>query len=139
MAIHESNVFTRCQKLLGTMRCRLFRNNVGAGYLGRTIELKPGQMYRAKGGERVILGARFVEFGLFKGSGDGIGWAPVVVTPDMVGKTVAVFLSVETKAGKGAATEEQQTWRDNVRRAGGIAIITNDHEQAAREVQEWRP
>lgn len=138
MAIRESNVFTRCSKLLSRAG-RLFRNNVGAAYLGPSFALTPGQVYRAKGGERVISAPRFVEFGLIKGSGDGIGWRSMVITPDMVGKTVAVFLSVETKAGRGKAEDDQLRWQANVQRAGGIAIVTNDAQQAAQEVEQWKP
>jgi len=57
-----------------------FRNNVGA------VKSDDG---------------RFVRFGLCPGSSDRIGWVSVVVTPDMVGKRVAVFLGVEAKTPGG--------------------------------------
>jgi len=31
-------------------------------------------------------------------SGDYVGWTPVTITPEMVGKTIAVFTNIEVKA-----------------------------------------
>ena len=92
----------------GTIHIRVFRNNVGV--------------------------ARFpnwsvVKYGLATGSADLIGWRTVTITPDMVGKTVAVFLSVECKAPKGRLTDRQTAWMEAVNRAGGIGIV-------ARSVQD---
>ena len=130
MARAESNIFTRVSKRLSSAGARLFRNNVGAAYAGKGVTMTAGQVYRAQGGERLIFAPRHIEFGLFKGSGDGIGWATREITQDMVGSRVAVFLSVETKTATGPASKEQRRWLDNVRRAGGIAIITNNEEDA---------
>lgn len=114
---------------------RIFRNSVGMAWAGKGITLKPGQLYRAQGGERVIMQPRPVAFGLFNGSGDGIGWVSRLITADMVGSRIAQFLSVETKAGEGTAAEDQKTWDANVKRAGGISVITKDPEQAAEVIQ----
>lgn len=114
---------------------RIFRNSVGMAWAGKGLTLKPGQVYRAQGGERVIMQPRPVAFGLFNGSGDGIGWVSRVITADMVGSRIAQFLSVETKAGEGTAAEDQKTWDTNVKRAGGISVITKDPEQAAAVIQ----
>jgi hypothetical protein len=130
MARAESNIFTRVCKRLSSAGARLFRNNVGAAYAGRGMTMTPGQVYRAKGGERLIFEPRHIGFGLFKGSADGIGWASRTITQDMVGTKVAVFLSIETKTASGRASDEQRQWYDNVTRAGGIAIITNNEEDA---------
>jgi hypothetical protein len=80
----------------------VFRNNVG-------IAFQPnGQVIR---------------YGLATGSSDLIGWRSKVVTQDMVGKKVAVFLAIETKTKKGKATEEQKNFLGVVDAAGGIAIL----------------
>lgn len=71
--------------------CRLFRNNCGS---------------------LVDKRGRLVTFGLCKGSSDLIGWQSVMVTPEMVGTRVAIFLAVETKSAKGRASVEQNTFRD---------------------------
>lgn len=59
--------------------------------------------------------------GLLKGSGDLIGFIPTIVTSDMVGKTVAVFTSIEVKTPTGRIKPEQLTWLELVRKNGGIA------------------
>lgn len=89
---------------------RTFRNNVGA--------------YKAPDG-------RVIRYGLVTGSGDLIGWQTVTITPDMVGQQFARFLSVEVKAPKGVVRPEQLVWAENVRKAGGIAVI-------ARSVEDVR-
>jgi hypothetical protein len=44
----------------------------------------------------------------------------------MVGKTVAVFLSVEVKTRNGRMRPEQKTWMETVNKAGGIAIVERE-------------
>lgn len=76
---------------------------------------------------------RWVHYGLAVGSADLIGWYPLVIKPEHVGRTVAVFLSVETKRPKGRTAkdrlEKQRNWRNAVQAAGGIALFA-DNEQA---------
>lgn len=81
---------------------RLFRNNVGG-------------LQDATG--------RYVQYGLCVGSSDLIGWTEVEITPDMVGKKVAVFTAIEVKAAKGRPTQLQQDFIAAVRTAGGLAGI----------------
>ncbi len=57
------------------------------------------------------------------GGSDLIGWTPVQITPDMVGKTVAVFTAVEVKTPNGKPTEHQLNFITQVLRAGGFAGI----------------
>lgn len=90
---------------------RLFRNNTG------TLRDQHG---------------RPVQFGLCKGSADLIGWKRVIVTPEMVGSTVAVFLSIEVKTPTGRLRPEQQQWLDAVQAAGGIAGVARSVEDAIR-------
>ncbi len=66
---------------------------------------------------------RPVQFGLCKGSADLIGWKRVTITPEMVGSTVAVFLSIEVKTATGRLRPEQQQWLHAVQAAGGIAGV----------------
>jgi len=95
---------------------RLWRNNVGA--------LQP------------VTGG-LVRFGLANDSealnralksADLIGWRPVVITPDMVGQTIAQFVSIETKRSEwtpGQPSDKrypaQRRWADMVRAEGGLA------------------
>jgi hypothetical protein len=95
----------------GTGDTRLFRNNTG------TLRDQNG---------------RPVTFGLCKGSADLIGWKRVTITPEMVGTTVAVFVSIEVKTPTGRLRPEQQQWLDAVQAAGGIAGVARSVEDAIR-------
>ena len=90
---------------------RAFRNNCGA--------------YKDPRSGRVI------RYGLHTGSADLIGWQSVVITPEMVGQRFARFLSVEVKTPAGRVSPEQETWRQAVQKAGGIAVV-------ARSVEDVR-
>lgn len=75
---------------------------------------------------------QLVTFGLCPGSADLIGYRSVVVTPDMVGQTLAVFAAVEVKAARGRPTPEQTAFLEHVTAAGGIAGIARSVEDAER-------
>ena len=93
---------------------RLFRNQVGEGYVGKALRDPEGVF---------LSDARHVRMGLFPGSGDLIGWRTLMVTPDMVGKLVAQFLSIEVKTPTGKLRPDQRNWADQINAAGGLAII----------------
>lgn len=66
-----------------------------------------------------------VQCGLKKGSGDRIGFQSVLITPDMVGRYIAQFVSIEGKKNaKAEIGEGQAEWRDIVIAYGGAAMIT---------------
>lgn len=83
---------------------RLLRNNVGM----LPDPKRPGCMVR---------------YGLCVGSSDLIGWTPLVVTPEMAGRKIAVFSAVEVKTVAGRATSDQRAFLAAVERDGGIAIL----------------
>ena len=57
-----------------------------------------------------------------KGSSDLIGFQSVVITEEMVGQTIAVFLAIEVKKDeKTKPTEAQWNFIRQVRRHGGLA------------------
>jgi hypothetical protein len=66
---------------------------------------------------------RLIRYGLATGSADLIGWQSVVITEAMVGQRFARFLSVEVKTPTGRLSPEQETWRQAVQKAGGIAVV----------------
>lgn len=108
----------------------VFRNTTANGWAGKSFSLAPGQVYTARGGERVVLDAYPIKAGLCTGSGDLIGGERVIITPDMVGKTLLVFASWEVKHGTGRATKEQLNFARVIREAGGIAEIVRDETEA---------
>ena len=111
---------------LATTKASVWRNNVGQGWQGKaTFEA-------AKGGQsrRMILeNARPIKFGLCEGSSDFIGLTRVTITPEMVGKTVAIFTAIEVKHGT-KPTPEQLNFIEFVRSAGGFAGIAHNDAEA---------
>lgn len=78
------------------------------GYLQRAqsgkVRLKS---FNAEGKEKT-RGLNMAE----KGTPDMVGFIPVVITPDMVGKTVAVFIGIETKKDEETVEEWIEYERD---------------------------
>ena len=111
--------------------CVLFRNNTGMGWAGK--------LARHNGaGDVTLRNARPLHAGLCTGSSDTIGWANVIVTPEMVGKSMAVFMAVECKAKKGATSADQIRFLHNVNRAGGIGIVLRDGESIVERIDDAR-
>lgn len=99
---------------------RLFVNTIASAWAGRLVK-----EYRSSGGHMVELAAaRHITAGLGPGSFDLIGWIPTVITPDMVGKTIARFVAVDAKtAGYKRLSPEQLIFARNVKSAGGFAGV----------------
>jgi VRR-NUC domain len=102
---------------------RLFRNNCGVGWSGQVVS--------NAGGRITLANARPIRYGLTPGSADLIGWQVVTVTPEMVGRKLAVFTSIEVKAASGRLTPEQDNWRRVVSSAGGAAGVARSVAEAA--------
>ena len=74
---------------------------------------------------------RWVQFGVASpGGSDLIGYRQVVIGPEHVGQTVAVFAAVEVKTNTGRATREQQAFVKHVQGAGGIAGVARSVDEA---------
>lgn len=107
---------------------RLFRNNVGVGWAGKLVNISAL-------GVTAIQNARPLRAGLCEGSSDLIGWTSVVITPEMVGRRVAIFTAVEVKKPGGKATAEQLNFLQRVQDAGGIAVLGFDEEQTVGDIR----
>lgn len=103
MALGETNVSKIIELFSSKIGFTMLRNNTG--------------MFLTLDGQRKTMA------GLGKGTSDLIGWREVEITPDMVGKKVAVFTAFEVKTEKGAVRPEQKKFIDLVTRCGGIARI----------------
>lgn len=69
------------------------------------------------------------------GASDLIGFVPVLVTPDMVGKKIAVYCALEVKTDTGTASPEQKKFIDFVVAHGGKAGIARSYEQALEVIE----
>lgn len=125
---------TQNEILLGIAgKSTLFRNNVAKAWVGEAKKVVRTGLVTVHPGDVVVRQARVLHAGLQKGSGDLIGWTEVVITEDMVGKTVAVFSSVEVKPPKGGRiAPEQEHWAKTVENAGGYAGIARSADDAKR-------
>lgn len=126
MSASESNVSSRTRLAAVVKHWRLWRNNRGAG------KLENGNFVRWG------LANDSIKLGKVLKSGDLIGWRPVVITSDMVGKVIAQFVSVETKAAdwrapprdtKDEDAAAQYLWAELVNREGGYAVFITDPSQ----------
>jgi len=106
----ETNIQNQILAAIGSRAdCRLFRNHVG-------------RVQDAHG--------RWHTFGLCPGSADLIGWRAVTITPEHVGQTLAVFLSIEVKTPTGKARPEQLRWLKAVQAHGGIGMVARSAAEA---------
>lgn len=120
---------------------RLFRINTGRAWVSGA-----GPARMLPDGTAVVPAARPVALGLSFPNGDPvvgtpdlIGWTPVVITQDMVGRTLPIWTGVETKASRGGRRREGQiNFVQQVQNAGGIAGFASSPEQALEIIEAWR-
>lgn len=106
----ESNIQNAIRLALSDAGVLSFRNNVGA--------------YKTDDG-------RFIRYGVGESGGsDLICCAPVVVTAEMVGKTIGVFTAVEVKTKTGKPSEKQIKFIEAIKRAGGFAGVARSASDA---------
>ena len=118
----EQDIHTRIMLALSRAKAKIFRNNVGVGWQGKS--------YRRPSSDIVIENPRPLHAGLCVGSSDLIGWQSVVVTPEMVGARVAVFTAVEVKQPKKKPTEAQRNFIELVLAQGGYSGVATSEEDA---------
>lgn len=112
----EKEIQAKVQYQLGSRKdVRLWRNNVGQAWFAKVQNGK-------------VIGLTKTTYGLCKGSSDLIGFKSVMITPDMVGKTVAIFLAVEVKSDTGTLRPEQKNFLETVERMGGITRVTKSED-----------
>lgn len=109
--MNESEIGKHVQVAASTVGARLFRNNCG------TLKNERGQ---------------YVHYGLGNGSSDYIGFKPVKITSEMIGRTIAQFVAAEVKKQGGKPTKEQLAFIDAVVINGGLAGIVHSEEEVLK-------
>ena len=119
MAAGESDVVHKIMLALSPLRCTTFKNVRGLFWtLDKRSKVRAGL--------------------LADGSSDLIGFKRVMITQDMVGQTVAVFLAIEVKTDKTEKTDktyasrEQKDFIEFVKEAGGIAGVARSADDAKK-------
>lgn len=95
------------------------------------------RLFRNQVGSYQLPDGRWLSSGLCIGSSDLIGWAPVIVTPEMMGRTVAIFTAIETKVGKRDTTVQQAKFISRVREDGGLAVVARSSEDVAEALARF--
>ena len=111
-------------------RTGIIRNNVAMAWVGEVIKHDHANSLL------ILKNPRPLHAGLCEGSSDLIGWTTVEITPDMVGKRIAVFTAAEVKTANGRASHEQANFIEAVRQAGGIAGIVRSEKDAIDLINE---
>lgn len=99
---------------------RLWRVNAGQGWVGRILESRSDYI-------KISYPQPF--YGMPKGTPDMIGFDSIIITPDMVGKRVAVFVGEELKATeKDKLKPKQINFKNLIVEMGGIHRETRPEE-----------
>lgn len=123
----ETNLVRKIMLSLGKdPNIRIFRNNVGCGYIGASKKFTQTQTVNVKAGDVLIQNARYFDAGLCVGSSDLIGLKSVKITPEMVGTEIACFVAIEVKLPSGRVQQNQINFLEMVKKLGGKGIICRD-------------
>ncbi len=68
---------------------------------------------------------------------DEIGYVSLVITPQMVGRRVAVFMAIEDKTKTGVASDEQKDAIKDLLAAGAIAGVSRSVEDSEAILARW--
>jgi len=127
--IENSNELTKQILLMASkVGARLFRRNVGMGWIGQSVVIKKRDMVMLAPGDVVIRNARPFHNGE-AGQFDTWGWKQVTITADMVGTTIAQHTEIEIKFGKDRMSPEQDKWGSFCAKNGvrsGVARTVED-------------
>lgn len=87
-------------------------NNLRTDYTNKLTKWQ--RLWRANSGKVQLITERWLELWP-KGTPDLIGFDSIIITPDMVGKRVAVFVGTELKATpRDKLKKKQIEWRDKI-------------------------
>lgn len=92
---------------------RLFRINSGMGWAGKVVKRTP---------DMLVLQNPRPFHAAPEGWPDLVGWTEVVITPDMVGESIAVFTGVEVKV-TGKLSKLQKAFKRVLQKMGGRHIV----------------
>lgn len=126
----EQTIMKKIMLAVSAAGARVFRQNTGMAWVGEPTASPAGAMVRLNPGDVLLRNARPFHAGLCKGSSDLIGWMPVTVTEEMVGRKLSVFAAIEVKAAKGRTSEQQADFIKAVQKAGGIAGVARSEAEA---------
>lgn len=110
---------------------RLFRRNIGMGWIGKAYMAKGGERVTLNKGDVVISNARPFHNGEV-GQSDLWGWRTVTITPDMVGRRIAQHIEIEDKGDGDKESAEQAAWGMTIERHGGVYGVAREPADVVR-------
>ncbi len=131
----ERQILQKIQLAATKLGARIFRNNTAMAWAGK-LERGPASVTLGPG-DIVLRNARPIHAGLCKGGSDLIGWTPVKITGEHVGKTLAIFTAVEVKTEGVRVTPEQSAFLHTINDGGGIAILARSDGAAIDELRAY--
>jgi hypothetical protein len=123
----ESSLQHRILAEFGHGERRLFRMNVGLAWIGTAKKFTQRAIVSVGPGDVVIRSARAFKAGMV-GMSDLIGWQTVEITPEMVGRKIAVYTAIECKGKRTRVTAQQLAFLELVRDAGGLAGLARSED-----------
>lgn len=115
-------------------KVRVFRANVGQGWAANskdTFKFSRPQAITVSAGDVLLRNARPFNTGLPVGFPDTFGWQDLVITPEMVGQTLALFWALELK-DKASLSEEQANFIAALIQSGGKAGAPRSEQEACQ-------
>ena len=119
----ENEILKNSHRLYSNGDVRLWRNNVGAAWVGPHVMNADGSV--------TIFKPMRVRFGLCEGSADLIGFVSREIREEDVGKTVAQFVAAECKATAGRLRDVQKAYLEMVNAFGGRAGVFRSESELA--------
>lgn len=105
---------------------RAWRNNTGAAWMGKPQFLRNGSV--------IITNPRRVAFGV-PGSGDVIGFQRITITSEMVGQTIARYITAECKSGAGRQSDIQKKFQKMATEFGAAYVVVRDPADAVEGIK----
>lgn len=130
--IDNANELTKQILLLASKAgARLWRRNVGMAWAGASTKFTAAGMVSVQAGDVLVRRALPFHNGV-AGQYDTYGFKPVVITPEMVGTTVAVHVEIEIKFGRDRVSTEQAKWGEFCGKNGVLAGVARTVDDATR-------
>lgn len=129
--MHEAPIVRQIALAASSIGTRLWRNTIGLATLGAATRIERDGAVFLRRGDVIVRKGRITMVGLPVGSGDLCGLRQIVITQDMVGKTIAQFTSVECKAPEGGrVSKEQRQWHEFMLSIGACSGIVKSIAEA---------
>lgn len=133
----DEGILSRALVMAADKGWRMSRNYHSILFTGRVSE-----EYESSAGHVVtLIGARRIRTGLFAPGGSGsMGWQSITITPDMVGKRVAVFTAIDPcQGGIKTLPAQARAFLRSLVNAGGRSYVVSPAGGGVVNMEEMKP